>query len=103
MAKQIKPVPLKDKYWRDVQKKIERLFLDMVYRKLFAAIKTQEELYNAKSTLHDAIIKGRVGYSNGRFFGKFNSTLTKELRSIGAVYSGKDKVWKLISMRPVWD
>lgn len=67
----------------------------MMYRKLFAATKKQEELYNARDPLYEALIKGDVAYSYGRFFGSFNSTLTKQLRAIGAVYDPRKKNWKM--------
>lgn len=93
--KNLPPAPYKNKYWDVVEKKILKIFDDMLYRELFALTRKQEELYNNKNDLVTSIIEGNIAYRNGSFSGAFNSTTSKELRAIGAKYDKKSRTWKL--------
>lgn len=91
--KQLNPTPLKQQYWSEVEKRIQKVF-NKIYADLFELIRPETELYNSTS-ITSAIAKSKIYYVNGNFIGKFNSSLTKELREIGAVFDSKSKTWKL--------
>lgn len=92
----LRPSPIKQKYWKGVERQIQKIF-DEVYQDLFKLTKKEQELYNDVNAIVSAILNQQIGFDDGSFFGQFNSTLTKELRSIGAKYDKTSKTWKLPS------
>lgn len=88
------PTPTKDKYWLNIEKSIRKIFFS-VYKDLFVLIKPEQQLYNAKDPLSDAIMASKVAFDNGSFSGKFNSSITKQLRAMGAKYNPSTKTWKM--------
>ena len=90
----LKPAPLKQSYWKSIEKDIQNIFND-VYRGLFELIKGELQLYNEVSNLKQAILTSKIAYSDGEFFGKYSASITKELRAIGAVFDNTKKTWKL--------
>jgi SPP1 gp7 family putative phage head morphogenesis protein len=93
--KQIPPIPLKDRYWREIKKEIERIFTEVLFKPLYkAATLPQKELKNAPSTpLEKAIANGTVFYRDGKFQGKFNAAISKELSDMGARWNPKSKTF----------
>jgi SPP1 gp7 family putative phage head morphogenesis protein len=71
-----------------IEAAILKLFRDELYAPLLREIAVSEKLLNnANESLFDSIVKGKVTFEKGKFHtfsGNFSSTLTKELRSIGA-------------------
>jgi len=87
-------IPLKNKYFKNIEDEIQKLFDELLYAPLFQIIKEYGEFANAKDDpLADAIRRGRVKFQNGKFTGKFNSKITKQLRDIGAKYSARRMDW----------
>lgn len=89
-----RPSPTKESYWGDVERRIQKIF-DEVYRDLFKLTKKEQELYNNNDPLVEALLNAQIAFKDGSFFGQFNSTLTRELRNIGATYDRLNKTWKL--------
>lgn len=52
-------------------------------------------LKNAPSSLVDAIRSGRLTFYRGRFQGKLNATLTKELKALGAKWDRTEKLFRI--------
>lgn len=52
-------------------------------------------LQNSSNPLFEAMQSGRVYYEDGRFFGSFNSVLTRQIKDIGGAYDTKTKTYRL--------
>lgn len=100
--RQIPPIPLKDKYWIDIQKEIERIFNEVLFIPLYKAVGIPvKELKNAPSTpLEKAIAEGKVWYDGEHFKGQWNARISKELREMGAEFLPKSKWWRYTDTLP---
>lgn len=103
--KQIPPIPLKDKYWRDIQREIERIFNEVLFIPLFKAadikVPNSTPLKNSPSTpLEKAIAEGKVWYDGEHFKGTYNAAISKELREMGAEFLPKSKWWRYAEPLP---
>lgn len=85
MAKELKPVKTKPEYYELLEKRIHEHLKREIFIPLLREIGlTQKVLTNSLSDLADAIASGVVRYIDGHFEGKLNSTISIELRNIGA-------------------
>jgi SPP1 gp7 family putative phage head morphogenesis protein len=91
------PLKLRDKYYLSIEAEIIRLFADVMFRPLLAAIKCQEqELINSFfDPLYESIVNGLVYWQDGHFCGEFNAKISKRLRDIGAIFNPKSKTWSI--------
>ena len=73
-------------YVEDIERRIIRRLFDVIYSEVLKDIEVpKNEIQNAKSDdLWYALNKGTVTFNRGKFSGKFNATITKELRKLGA-------------------
>lgn len=89
-------LPVRDKYWRELEKEVTRIFAESIYEPLLALFRKPElEIKNTGNTLIDAIAQGIIYYDDGHFIGHWNAALTKELRAIGAIYNTPSRTWSL--------
>lgn len=91
----LRPVPLKDRYWRDLQRQIQKTFYDTVYRDLFNLIESETELQNDNDVLIRALKDRQISYYDGKFVGNYNASITKNLRAIGAKFNKLTKTWDI--------
>lgn len=101
--KQIPPIPLKDKYWREIQREIERIFNEVLFIPLYKAVGIPvKEVRNAPSTpLEKAIAEGKVWYADGKFHAnQWNAALSRELRELGATFNKASKTWTYTAALP---
>lgn len=90
--KTLKPIRNKPDLHIPVERSIMRMFDDVIYKAIMKIItEATGQKINARSVLEQAIISGRVQYVNGRFYGSFNSKISKELKAMGAKYSASLK------------
>jgi len=98
MLKRLKPIDCKDSWSDAVQKEIEFHLYDLIYRPLLAILheetgmKTKE---NSRVSLVAALRAGRVQYRDGYFAGELNASVSKDLRSHGAVFDKTRKAFKI--------
>src|SRR5574344_1373096 len=86
--KQLQPIIEKSKYYKLIEKQIKKFFDELIYDNLFEIInKSIGKYYNSSSYLREAILKGQIQYVNGRFYGKFNAKISKELKDLGAKWN----------------
>lgn len=83
--RELKPIEFKESYAKPIEKKIEDFFNEVLFDYLLELV--DEPLYNESSPLDGALKSGKVKYSNGLFYGKFNNKLSLELESYGAKFS----------------
>jgi len=88
------PLYLKERYVAPVESEIMRLLRETVYNPLLLAI-GEEEITNSLSALLNAIRQGLVWYLDGRFYGTYSASISKELKLLGAEYDSFRKSWKL--------
>lgn len=95
---QLPALTLQDRYWRNIEAEIIRIFAEAIYRPLLKTIKdpTGDVIINSGGALYDAILNGTVYWADGHFRGDFNSRITMDLRAIGAVYNAPSRSWSLV-------
>lgn len=98
MKKFLNPILDKNEYFKGVQKELEYYLYDLVYKRLveFLRANLQLKIQNAKTTsLKTALRNNKVTYLDGHFVGKFNSSISKELISMGAEWRTRRKGYKI--------
>lgn len=80
--------------------KLEARIRDAFRREIYGPILREfflssDVLRNSLDKLADAIRSGRITYSRGSFRGRFNSGISKELRSLGARWDRKTSSFKI--------
>lgn len=96
--KRLKPIDSKDSWSDAVQKEIEFHLYDLIYRPLLEILKTETGLKvkeNSRASLVSALRAGRVTYRDGYFVGELNASVSKDLRSHGAVFDKTRKAFKI--------
>ncbi len=80
-----------------IEEKIKQVFRDQLYLPIIHILNLKESvLKNALPTaLEEAIRFGKVFYADGRFYGKFNSKISKELISYGAKFDKRSSSFKI--------
>ena len=88
---------LTEAMYAPVEEIIQRLFNRWLFIPLRAALEENGiEIQNAKSLgVERAIVEGTIYVSEGRFYGKFNASISKELKGMGATYDKRTSSWKL--------
>ena len=94
--KQLEPLYLKSDYFDNIETEINRIFFEVIYAPILAAIKIPErEITNQGGITGDAIRSGRIYIKDNRVYGSFNSKISRDLRRIGASYNPASKTWTL--------
>lgn len=80
----------------EIEEKIKMLLRREIYLPLVRELgETKKVLKNAIEDLLTAIQSGRIQFYRGVFSGKFNATISKELKAIGAKWEGKSATFKI--------
>ena len=99
MGAPIKQLPVVNVYkdfYTKIEKIIKRAFRDELYEPLITDLALPKNtIKNSPQDLIDAINRGVLTFYHGRFKGKLNATLTKELRKIGAVWDRRTATYKI--------
>src|SRR6187402_578550 len=106
--KYLPPIPLKKKYYDQIEKEINRIFDDLIFRPIYEdfdiysnggpkPIKPKPEIIRnvVNDALYDAIANGTIWYEDGQFFGSFNARTSKKIRSLGATYNYRSRTYSL--------
>lgn len=92
----LKPVRHSPKEVEQVEKEIFDAFVKKIYLPLIATIGFKKKIFkNSRSDLIEAIQSGQIVYSNGKFSGQFNSTLSRGLQELGAKWDRKHGSWTI--------
>lgn len=95
----IPPIPLKDRYYVHIRAEVQKIFNELIYKRLNATITEffpKVEIRNrAGSPLYDAMLAGTVWYDDGEFHGDFNARIGRAMREIGARYNSRSKTYSL--------
>ena len=95
-VKELQPLILGAYYQDLIEAQIKKLFKEILYKPILKKLnEPANRLENALSVLTAAIRGGRVLYSFGYFKGTFNSTVSKEIKSLGGVWDKKRQAFRL--------
>lgn len=86
--KYLAPVITKANYYEDLEKTINDFFISFL-QEINSIINKNIQMLNSNNIIQDALNVGRIQYVNGSFQGKFNASIVKELKKIGANYNKK--------------
>lgn len=80
-----------------IEEKIKEVFREYIYLPIIDILNLKESvLKNSLPTaLEEAIRFGKIFYADGKFFGKFNAKISKELISLGAKWDGRSSAFKI--------
>lgn len=94
---ELKPIKENLSDYDKIEKVIKKAFIDVLYKPLLKELGIQSvKIKNAStSDLEEALREGRVTYSEGAFRGKFNSSISKELKALGAIWDRKTSSFKI--------
>jgi SPP1 gp7 family putative phage head morphogenesis protein len=93
----LKPIDTDPKDEEALKKEVIRLLEEEFFAPLLriVGIKSVKQIKNAKEDLISAIRSGKIVYSRGKFRGKFDSTLTRELRGLRAEWDRRHEGWAI--------
>lgn len=96
-VKYLPPMILKESIYEPIEEAINRIFEVGIFGPLREALRAVGfEIENARAPgLERALAGGVVYYDDGRIYGKFNASLSKELRGMGATFDKRTSSWKL--------
>jgi SPP1 gp7 family putative phage head morphogenesis protein len=95
---ELRPIKESPEDYEAVEKRIIELFRKRLYLPLLQEFSESALiLRNAKDDLFSAIRTGRITYNRGVFSGRFNSTISRELKKLGARWDRSGKAWRLKS------
>ncbi|NDK07859.1 hypothetical protein EOM39_01275 [Candidatus Gracilibacteria bacterium] len=86
--KYLAPVITKAEYYEELEKTINDFFIEFL-EEITNIINKNIQMLNSKNIIQDALNVGRIQYINGTFQGKFNASIVKELKKLGASYNKK--------------
>lgn len=92
---ELKPIRETTAEYDKLEIQIRKIFREEIYEKLMAIVAPKRKLQNAVYDLYEAIRSGRVTYHRGTFNGRFNSTVAKELKALGAKWDRAASSFKL--------
>jgi hypothetical protein len=95
---EIKPIQEDPKDYDELEKRLKKFFLEHLYIPLLKELNLPKTLFkNAKNEnpLLEALFTGRITYTAGAFRGKFNSSISKELKEMGAKFDRKTSSFKI--------
>lgn len=92
---ELKPIRETKSDYDAIEEKIKELFKKEVYEPIIAELTGKKKIKNAKLDLLEALRSGRLTFHRGQFSGRFNATLSKELKALGAHWN---PVWKTFSI-----
>ena len=94
--KTLKPIRLKESYFENIEKAINKFFLDNVFLPINNDLKRfLNEKINAINPLVEAILKNKVQLIDNKLEGSFNSTLVKEIKKLGGRYNKITNQWAI--------
>lgn len=96
--KQLKPILDKHQYSRSITRILNEFFIYTFWAEIAKILKPIEklELENSKEdVIIEAIKSGQIEYANSKFYGKFNSKISKALIDIGAKYNKATKTFDI--------
>lgn len=105
MSQRIPPQRVRPVHYEDMEKQLTEIFKAIVFDPIYHVLRgaTDQHLNAAETPLRDALRRGRVQYGNGVFSGQFNSAIARYLRSLGAKFDARGRIYRLAPAKvPSW-
>lgn len=94
----LEPIPEKIDDFAEMQDRIQENWKQKIYIPLLKELVTDDKrLSNAIDDLVNAINSGHIKFDRGLFTGSFNAAISRELKKLGAVWSKRDKGFRIRS------
>lgn len=96
--KTLAPIDLTEDDFKELQAAIVRLLYLEVYKPLIEVVPgvDKKSIQNSKDDVLRAIQTGKIVFNQGKFKGAMNSRISGGLRSLGARWDRKEKVWRIL-------
>ena len=96
----LRPVYHPNEIFDEAQERIEKRFLDGIYKPLLASLAVPASiLQNSPASdiqaLQFALQKGTLTFNRGQFSGKFNATVGRAMRAIGADFDRQSNTYRI--------
>jgi SPP1 gp7 family putative phage head morphogenesis protein len=91
--KKLQSFHLKEKYVKDIKRYIFSSIYKSVYAPVLKTIQEHLPLRNDIDVIKQALLSGKVQYSNGKFYGEWNAKLSRAFRDLNGRYDSKDNTW----------
>lgn len=98
MDKIIKLKPIKEdiSYYDEIEKRIIKLLREEFYYPLLHILNIDKKIMNSiDESVKKAISSSKIYYSNGKFYGKFSSAISKQLIEYGAKWDDKNSTYSI--------
>lgn len=93
---ELKPIKESSKDYEDIERRIKRFFKYEIYLPILKLLgEKSSAITNSSSSLLLAIKSGRVQFHSGRFTGKLSAPISRDLRSLGAIYEQSDGSYRI--------
>jgi SPP1 gp7 family putative phage head morphogenesis protein len=93
---ELPPIRESEEDYETAEKRIRELFRREIYLPLMRLLGGGSgALKNSREDLTDAIRTGRITFSKGIFTGRFNASISKELKRLGARWDRKTGTWQV--------
>ncbi len=98
---ELKPIKESTADYERIEKRIKELFKKVLYLPLLASLDRRPKYLvsnnaDTNAALIDALTSGRVTFSKGVFYGRFNAGVSKDLKGLGAIWDRKTETFKLL-------
>lgn len=94
--KYLSPMRLQPEWVESIEREINFLFGSIIYEPLMEILRENNmELMNAADPVIDGLLKGKIYFQGGFFYGSFNAAISKRFKQLGAKYSLSKRAWKL--------
>jgi SPP1 gp7 family putative phage head morphogenesis protein len=84
--KTLPPIIYKDSWHSELAKLLTTTLKELIFDPLFEIFETEMHQNAKESALYAAIKSGKINYTNGRFIGKFNASINKEIKLLGGKF-----------------
>ena len=91
--KRLQSFHLKEKYVKDIRKSIFSSIYKSVYAPVIKTIQEHLPVRNNVDVIKQALLSGKVQFSNNKFYGECNAKLSRAFRDLNGRYDTKDNTW----------
>lgn len=91
--KRLQSFHLKEKYVKDIRKHIFSSIYKSVYAPVLKTIQEHLPVRNDVDVIKQALLSGKVQFSNGKFYGEWNAKLSRAFRDLNGRYDSRDNTW----------
>jgi len=94
MVQKLRAIILPRKSENDLKKQILEVIRQTLFEPLLSELEGLAVYYNSKSAIAEALLSGKIEYSNGIFRGQFNAKITREFNALGISFDKRIKGYR---------